>query len=188
MIDKYGSAITLLEREASSQNFAIPLLFFTNISMILLAIATQYLTTGTVVLLAIFPGSILSLWQLQILHDNIHGSLLNKSMTHMGPISKKTLQHWILFWGSMPSIFGYYLYLKYGHMSHHRNVGDDQRATLAQLFSSDQMEFEDGDVLFVSHRMKLKGEIGPTINLPWNYSITLSISRSAFSFWRVRDW
>ncbi len=49
-------------------------------------------------------------------------------------------------------------------------------------------------VLFIAHWMKLKGEAGPKIKLPWSStrpnhgnqtSITLSISRSAFQFWKV---
>jgi len=150
--------------------------------------------------LAVFPGSILSLWQLQILHDNLNGSLIDISSTAVSflglpiTIPKKKLQQLLLFWGSMPSIFGYYLYLKFGHMSHHKNVGDEHRATLAQLFESKKTDFEDGDVLFIAHWMKLKGEAGPKIKLPWSStrpnhgnqtSITLSISRSAFQFWKV---
>jgi len=200
MISKYGTKITHLEREAASQRFALPLLLLTNVCLSILALATKYLTLGHVVALAIFPGSILSLWQLQILHDNLHGSLIDKSSTAVSflglpiTIPKKKLQHLLLFWGSMPSIFGYYLYLKFGHMSHHKNVGDEHRATLAQLFESKKIDFEDGDVLFVAHRMKLKGETGPKIKLPWSStrpnhgnqtSITLSISRSAFQFWKV---
>jgi len=142
--------------------------------------------------LAIFPGSMFSLWQLQILHDNLHGCLLPKtSTTSFFQIRKQNIQELLLFWGSMPSMFGYYLYLKYGHMNHHKHVGDEQRATLAQLFESSQKDFEDGDVLFVSHRMKLKGKAGPSIKL-WsnpsnqtNNTVSLSISRSAFDKWKV---
>jgi hypothetical protein len=195
MIDKYGTAITDLEREATSQNFALPLLLLTNLCLSILALTTKYLALGPLVALAVFPGSMLSLWQLQILHDNLHGSLIDKSSTTVSffglTIPKKKLQQLLLFWGSMPSIFGYYLYLKFGHMNHHKNVGDEHRATLAHIFESSKTDFEDGDVLFVAHRMKLKGETGPRIKVPWSNtqgtqsSITLSISRSAFRFWRV---
>lgn len=195
MIEKYGTAITDLEREATSQSFALPLLFLTNLCLSILALTTKYLALGPLVALAIFPGSMLSLWQLQILHDNLHGSLIDKSSTAVSflgrTIPKKKLQQLLLFWGSMPSIFGYYLYLKFGHMNHHKNVGDEHRATLAHIFESTKTDFEDGDVLFVAHRMKLKGESGPRIKVPWSSthgnqtSITLSISRSAFRFWKV---
>ena len=47
----------------------------------------------------------------------------------------------------------------------------------------DQKEFEDGDVLFVAHRMKLKGEIGPTFQL-FGTSITASISKMGFHAWK----
>eukprot|EP00980_Cylindrotheca_fusiformis_P015793 scaffold4590_cov112-Cylindrotheca_fusiformis.AAC.11 len=88
----------------------------------------------------------------------------------------------------MPSVFGYYLYLKFGHLSHHSNVGNQDQVSLARLFDSDQVDFEDGDVLFVAHRMKLPGKIGPTFQLPFrknkNQSLTMSISKSGFNSWR----
>ena len=94
------------------------------------------------------------------------------------------MQDNVLFWGSMPSIFGYYLYLKFGHLTHHTNVGDPTKASLKQLFDSDQVDFEDGDILFVAHRMNLLGEIGPTFKLPFEKSLTMSISRSGFDNWK----
>jgi hypothetical protein len=63
---------------------------------------------------------------------------------------QNTLRSQSNFLQSMPSAFGYYLYLKYGHLSHHKNVGDPNQANLAQLFDSDQADFEDCDVLFVA--------------------------------------
>lgn len=92
-----------------------------------------------------------------------------------------------LFWGSMPSVFGYYLYLKFGHLSHHSNVGDPTKASLKKLFDSDQVDFEDGDVLFVAHRMKLLGEIGPTFEFQFGNKkkkLTMSISKSGFNNWK----
>ena len=81
------------------------------------------------------------------------------------------------------SVFGYYLYLKMGHLSHHQNVGDSNKASLAKLFDSDQTEFEDGDVLFVAHRMQLKGDIGPKFQLPFGKTLKMSISKSGFNTW-----
>ena len=194
MLNQYGDQITPLERDASSQSIGVPLLLFANAALLTLAVWAGSLSPLAVLGLAAFPGSMLSLWQLQILHDALHGSLLDKSKTKFigrGRISRKSLQDSILFWGSMPSAFGYYLYLKYGHMTHHRSVGDPHKASLAKLFDSDQVDFEDGDVLFVAHRMKLKGEVGPTFTLPplrrgdgKARKITMSISKMGFNAWR----
>jgi len=91
----------------------------------------------------------------------------------------------------MPSVFGYYLYLKYGHMTHHNNVGDSDTASLDKLFDSDRTDFEDGDVLFVAHRMKLKGDVGPKFRIGRGKNgeakkeITASISKFGFDAWRV---
>ena len=143
------------------------------------------------VLLLSLPGSMLSLWQLQILHDCLHGSMFDKSRSKFGPfqIRRQALQDAVLFWGSMPSAFGYYLYLRYGHLTHHKNVGDPEKASLAKLFDSSEVDFEDGDVLFVAHRMKIKGDIGPTFTIPsfrrggQSRKITMSISKMGFNAW-----
>lgn len=186
MIKKYGDQILPLERHSSSQYIGIPLLAVTNLSLLSLSLISGVndLDLYQIFALALFPGSMFSLWQLQILHDCLHGSLFEKEVDN-----KKHLQKDILFWGSMPSIFGYFLYLKYGHMTHHSNVGDPNRASLEKLFDSSQTNFEDGDVLFVAHRMKLKGEIGPTFELPdvplLPEKITMSISKGGFDQWRI---
>lgn len=184
MLERYGSQLAPLERNACSQQVALPLLVATNLSLLALSITSGFLPAPFVVMLAAFPGSVLSLWQLQILHDALHGSMLNKGRNTIWGIPKKHLQDRILFWGSMPSVFGYYLYLKYGHLSHHKNVGDPNQANLATLFHSDQADFEDGDVLFVAHRMKLKGDdVGPRFHL-FGRELKMSISKSAFNAWR----
>jgi len=209
MIDKYGDQIIPLERNSSSQFIGVPLLAIANLSLLTLSLVSGVndLEIYQVFGLALFPGSMFSLWQLQILHDCLHGSLFEKqsqrqqqstdAITKKSSSSKKgrrrkQLQNDVLFWGSMPSIFGYFLYLKYGHLSHHSNVGDPSRANLEKLFNSDQSNFEDGDVLFVAHRMKLKGEIGPTFELPFfrdipllPEKITMSISKSGFDQWKT---
>ncbi len=53
-------------------------------------------------------------------------------------------------------------------MTHHKHLGDETKSNLGTLFESSQKNFEDGDALFVAHRMKLKGDIGPkmTIKVP----------------------
>ncbi|KAL7451682.1 hypothetical protein ACHAWC_004206, partial [Mediolabrus comicus] len=77
---------------------------------------------------------------------------------------------------------GYYLYLKYGHLTHHKSLGDPTSASLQTLFNSTQKEFEDGDVLFVAHRMKLKGEVGPRFTI-MGREVILSISKAGFNNW-----
>lgn len=201
MLEKYGDQIAPLERESSSESIGLPLLLLTNASLLGLAMASASLPIPVVVLLAIFPGSIFSLWQLQILHDVIHGSFLGKkgsSAQFFGgrtKLKRKQLQDRILFWGSMPSYFGYYLYLKFGHLTHHKNLGNPDHS-LALLFDSSDSNFEDGDMLFVAHRMHLKGPIGPQIPVPFSSiggeggsdgekkMFKMSISRSGFHFWK----
>ena len=56
------------------------------------------------------------------------------------------------------SVFGYFLYLRFGHLSHHNRIGAH---AMEELFSSPNDAFEDGDILFVTHRMKLAGRKGP---------------------------
>jgi fatty acid desaturase len=200
MLLKYGDQIIPLERDASSQSLAIPLLALSNVSLFTLSLICGTLHPALVVLLAVFPGSIFSLWTLQILHDNLHGSLLDKHKSTFFPlplglgrkvvnIKRHRLRGSILFWGSMPSAFGYYLYLTYGHITHHKSFGDVDAASLKQLFDSSKQDFEDGDVLFVAHRMKLKGEVGPTFTLPTLFGrrkrhVTLSISKMGFNTWK----
>jgi len=190
MIKRHGDQISSLERDASSQSIAVPLLAFANISLLLMSIWSGSLHPAKVLLLSL-PGSMLSLWQLQILHDCLHGSMFDKSRSKFGPfqIRRQALQDAVLFWGSMPSAFGYYLYLRYGHLTHHKNVGDPEKASLAKLFDSSEVDFEDGDVLFVAHRMKIKGDIGPTFTIPsfrrggQSRKITMSISKMGFNAW-----
>jgi len=91
----------------------------------------------------------------------------------------------------MPSAFGYYLYLYFGHLTHHKSFGDPSKASLATLFDSNKKNFEDGDVLFVAHRMKLKGKVGPTFPIPQSLQkltnmkqITMSISKTGLDKWK----
>lgn len=187
MLHEYGDVIRPMETKSSSQKLAAPLLALTNLSLLSLSIFSGRLPISQVFMLSLFPGSILSLWQLQILHDNLHGSLWDKSSKRFlnKSITKSKLQEATLFWGSLPCVFGYYLYLQFGHLSHHSHVGDAQQASLKQLFASNQTNFEDGDVLFVAHRMKLLGEIGPTFKFGNDKSLTMSLSKSGFDLWKT---
>lgn len=192
MLAKYSSKILPLEQQSHGLFVGLPILLFSNLSLAFLAIRSASMTVPQIAAMA-FPASIFSLWQLQILHDALHSSLmpkptLNNPSKSMRKIVKhrKKIQKFILFFGSMPSAFGYYLYLQYGHLTHHKSLGDPDKVSLATLFNSTQKNFEDGDVLFTAHRMKLLGEIGPTFKLTWpkERKITMSISKSGFSLWK----
>jgi len=138
MLSKYGDQISPLERDSSSHTLALSLLLLSNTCLFGLSLLSGKLHPYQITLLALFPGSMFSLWTLQILHDLLHGSLLKKRQQKFLGIKKKDLQDMLLFWGSMPSAFGYYLYLKYGHLTHHKALGDEKSASLKQLFESDQ--------------------------------------------------
>jgi len=141
MMQKYRSQIQPLERDSCSNILALSLLAISNISLLYFALLCGQLSIPKVILLSIFPGSMFSLWTLQILHDCLHGSLFPKQSTInlLGrPIRRKSLQNLLLFIGSMPSAFGYYLYLKFGHLSHHKSLGDAASVSLKTLFDSDR--------------------------------------------------
>lgn len=181
MMQKYRDEIAPLEQATTF--LGVPLLVLTSGSLFALAVSmTDAVPLPLVILLALFPGSMLSLWQLQLLHDLIHGLMLNKKKTTVLGMEKKRMQDALLFWGSLPCYFGYYLYLKNGHMSHHAKLGQHD---LLDLFESDQIDFEDGDVLFTSHRMHLTGDYGPKVPIPGGDNhFKMSISRSGFYFWK----
>lgn len=192
MMAMYSAKILPREQQSHGLYVGLPLLVLSNLSLAFLAIRSATLSVPQIAAMA-FPASIFSLWQLQILHDALHSSLLPKPTMHnpnrfMRKIIKhrKKIHKFILFFGSMPSAFGYYLYLQYGHLTHHKSLGDPDKVSLATLFNSSQKNFEDGDVLFTAHRMKLLGKIGPTFKLTWpkERKITMSISKSGFSLWK----
>jgi len=151
-----------------SSRICFPLLVFTNASLLGLAMAASTMSYFSIFSLAATVGATLSLWQLQILHDACHHTLF----------SDPRLNDSVLFWGSMPSIFGYYLYLKRGHLTHHRNLGNVDGSKT--LFDSDSVDFEDGDVLFTTHRQIIgDGDDGPVIN-----GHSLSVSKFFRGLWR----
>jgi fatty acid desaturase len=192
MLSKYSAEILPLEQQSHGLFVGLPLLILSNVALIYMSIQSAALSVPKIMLLA-FPTSVFSLWQLQILHDALHSSLLPKpSMNNTSRVirsiikRRKKLQNVILFWGSLPSAFGYYLYLKYGHLTHHKSLGDPDNVSLAKVFGSTRKYFEDGDVLFTAHRMRLLGDIGPTFHMKWpkELQLTMSISRLGFSFWK----
>jgi fatty acid desaturase len=246
---EYASKILPLEQESHGLYVGLPLLILSNIALASLSVLSSKLSIMQIIILAFFPGSMFSLWQLQISHDCLHGTLLPKKKIKNDTISTRTstihnvndniknnnkliksitniknyvhnyivqnrnkLHKLILFYGTMPSAFGYYLYLQYGHLTHHKSLGDERKSNLDALFNSNQKEFEDGDALFVAHRMKLKGEVGPKFTLPFalpslptmkkknmnhnendsnnkrnddtTTTITMSISNTGFTLWK----
>ena len=85
--------------------------------------------------LGLLLGGTLSLWQFALLHDVKHGT---------ATLPRGWSRDAVLFWGALPSLFGYFLYLRHGHLSHHREFGE---RGVAELFDSEQATFEDGDVM-----------------------------------------
>lgn len=192
MLEKYHDQIYHLEQQTHGLFVGMPLLIFSNLLLGMMAIKCQSLSVLQIIILSI-PGSILSLWTLQILHDALHSSLLPKpSYRKKSKIMEAIIRHrrkiqdTILFFGSMPSAFGFYLYLKYGHLTHHKNLGDRDKVSLFQVFDSSKKDFEDGDILFTAHRMKILGELGPAFSLKWpkERKVVLSISNAGFTQWK----
>lgn len=108
-------------------------------------------------------GAWLSLAQFTLSHDLLHGPKRHRDK---------------LFWLSMPSIFGYWLYLELGHLQHHASTGDGCGKV---LFDSSSPTFEDGDVFFVSHRQETPGGVEEDPG-------TISISRFAYrNLWTEND-
>jgi Fatty acid desaturase len=173
MVGKYREQLVPLER-ASSLPVGLPLLVLVNGALAVMACQSSAWSLGQIAMLAAFPGAVLSLWQLQILHDVLHGCF---HLPHKW-------EDRILRLGSLPSVFGYYLYLKFGHLTHHKSLGRGDAANLKALFDSSRVDFEDGDVLFVAHRMEIGSEVGPTFRLPGGRDLTFSLSRAAFQLWK----
>ncbi|KAL3911304.1 MAG: hypothetical protein SGPRY_008745, partial [Prymnesium sp.] len=131
---------------ASPEPATLPLLAATNAVQIASCISCAHLPDPALIPIAIFWGGTLSLWQFALLHDVKHGTAC---------LPGKTSPNDVIFVGSLPSLFGYYLYLRFGHLSHHKNFGTQP---LKSLFDSEKANFEDGDALFVAHRQSMIGD------------------------------
>eukprot|EP00913_Durusdinium_trenchii_P017993 g16909.t1 len=150
MLRRYGAELQALRGPDAR---TLPLLALANLAQLLLAIfagqqlqeSQEVVTISAVVLLAVGVGGTLSMWSFSVLHDLLHGTCVR---------TDRSTREALLFCLSFPTIFGYHLYLQRGHLSHHKNLG---RASMGQIFDSDRLEFEDGDVLFVAHRQPLQG-------------------------------
>ncbi len=165
--------IKSLQREKSGWRGIVGLVV-ANLTMFWIACAPVGLVT-TLTLSATL-GGVMSLWTLQILHDACHGTLFNE-------IDCGTTSGWntrALRYGSLLSWFGYYLYLTRGHLGHHVGGGG---VGLKEVFEGSGGDFEDGDVLFVGHRMKMGvDEDGPVV-----FGRSMSVSRWFFRRWRGRE-
>lgn len=125
----------------------LPLVAATNAAQLALCHWSTSLDAPLFVPAAVLAGGTLSLWQFALLHDVKHGN---------AELPEALTKDAALFWGAAPSsLFGYYLYLKHGHLQHHKDFG---QFSLKQLFDSERVAFEDGDALFVAHRQKLRGD------------------------------
>jgi hypothetical protein len=157
---------------SSPEPRTLPLLVATNGAQVAACLACAHLPTAAIVPTGIFLGGTLSLWQFALLHDIKHGT---------ATLPKQLSANDILFAGSLPSLFGYYLYLRHGHLSHHKNFG---LRPIRDLFNSKQVQFEDGDALFVAHRQSMSGDapharvgfVGEEVG-----GLGLSISRTIYS-------
>ena len=78
MLEKYGDTIRPLETDSGSYKIGIPLLVLINLTFLGLSITTKHVPYLESFSLSVFPDSICSLWQLQILHGNLHGTLWSK--------------------------------------------------------------------------------------------------------------
>eukprot|EP00965_Chrysotila_dentata_P252841 6210907-Pleurochrysis_carterae.AAC.2 len=90
---------------------SLPLLSLVNVMHAGAALcAGQLLQNGDAgnLLLLCYAGSFLSIAQFIMLHDLIHGGVVRSN--RLGWLRAL----------SLPSFFGYYLYLRFGHLSHHR--------------------------------------------------------------------
>jgi len=173
MIKRHPEILSLETSRSLSKT--LPLLLLSNVSLATLSVISGTLSSFNIFCLAFGVGSVFSLWQLQILHEVLHGSMLGA-----GTKLHRKFHRPLLFLGSLPSAFGYWLYLAYGHLSHHSKLGVH---SLNDAFVSDKMDLADGDVLFVNHRMNMKGESGPKIG-----GLTLSIGRFFYQFWKPGDY
>ncbi len=125
-----------------------PALIVVNALQLTLAreIGSLDLSPAITITLGATVGGTLSLWQFALLHDIKHG-------VAQLPMGMKPND--VLFFGSQPSLFGYYLYLRYGHLSHHKDFGS---VSLKDTFDSPASQFQDGDVLFSAHRQMHVGD------------------------------
>lgn len=179
MVRRHGDTITSLESKRSLP-ITLPILLGSNAILTFLSIYSGSLNLLHIFGTAFVFGSIFSLWQLQLLHEVLHGAMLGN-----GTLLHRRFAKPLLFWCSFPCAFGYWLYMQYGHLSHHKSFG---AMSLESVFDDSTTHLGDGDMLFVNHRMKLKGGVGPKMKFPWNHkkekATPISIGTFIFHKWK----
>jgi len=98
-----------------------------------IAAGTSNLPNELLLPLGLLVGGTLSLWQFALLHDIKHGT---------AALPRGVKKDDVVFAGALPSLFGYYLYLRHGHLTHHADFGS---SSLSTLFDSEKADFEDGE-------------------------------------------
>jgi len=176
ILEAHPEVRSLIGQEATT----LPLLAAVNLAQVSACVAAAHLPAYELVPAAVLVGGTLSLWQFALLHDVKHGTAALPS-----GLSRDR----VVFWGAMPSLFGYFLYLRYGHLSHHRAFGE---RGISELFDSEQSTFEDGDVMFVAHRQLLPGDAAEErpgfVGTRAVGGLGISISRTVYAWlWSGRD-
>ena len=141
-MSKHPKAKTLIGEDKRT----LPALAAVNLVQFCAAANAQHLPLYVLAPLALTIGATLSLWQFALLHDVKHGN---------AALPQALSPDEVLFAASIPCVFGYFLYLRYGHLDHHRNLGN---FSIREVFDSKRKNFEDGDVMFSSHRQSLPGD------------------------------
>lgn len=176
ILEAHPEVSALIGQEATT----LPLLAAVNLAQLSACVAAAHLPTYELAPAAVLIGGTLSLWQFALLHDVKHGTAALPS-----GVSRDR----VVFWGALPSLFGYFLYLRYGHLSHHRAFGE---RGISELFDSEQSTFEDGDVMFVAHRQLLPGDVAEErpgfVGTRAVGGLGVSISRTVYAWlWSARE-
>lgn len=126
-----------VERLQTRDARTLPVLAAVNVAQFAASITagTSDLPAAVLVPAGLLVGGTLSLWQFALLHDVKHGT---------ATLPRGVKKDDVLFIGALPSLFGYYLYLRHGHLTHHADFGS---TSLATLFDSERTDFEDGALL-----------------------------------------
>ena len=89
MLEEYGDTIQPLETDSGRYKIGIPLLVMINLTFLGLLITAKHVPYLESFALSVFPDSICSLWQLQILHGNLHGTLWSNKTKRILPEDQK---------------------------------------------------------------------------------------------------
>mmetsp|Transcript_13651 Transcript_13651/g.18197 ORF Transcript_13651/g.18197 Transcript_13651/m.18197 type:complete len:440 (-) Transcript_13651:772-2091(-) len=163
-----------IKKELSSERVAAltePTPLKTISTLIAVDVTQLYLASGAgglldgfwwTVFVACTIGGWLSCGQFVLCHDVLHGSA---DLPLKSAKARRKFRQWILFILSAPNVFGYWLYLELGHLSHHKFTGE---ASIEKIFDSNDLRFEDGDLFFAAHRQyvdMITNDQGPPISI-----------------------